>query len=247
MGLGQYRHQSHLRLFIALAACVAILFTGCSESASGSSQRPSGTEKTREVYTIEDLERVLGSGDYGPLSSYYQPAMLPENVRLQTIELTQTSIICHYAVQEETTAETEESEDDTSSGIKIISAEEAEAVSSSESAASGLEETEQTESLDEAARLQQEMERQKREYVFAWDWRNDGQSLLENSKQHYGTETEIYGITYYQYMLQGNGEILAYQYRWVEDGHLFYLKIPASIADSVSQISDFLKIEEIPV
>ena len=93
------------------------------------------------------------------------------------------------------------------------------------------------------------------EYQFRWNYQGDGEELLQKGLEYYGEETELgdktgYVVPVTERMLVSNTpegvglDTVFYQVVWVDDGRLFFAKVPIEFAAEPQDLAPYIQSEK---
>lgn len=241
--LDTQRRKYEMKKLIRIIPVVIILsltLTGCLPT----EETPTDTLQTEEEflsYLQESEDEQLSA-----LGEYYSPVNIPEGMALNRIEVQpERHLITFYYNLGRYEPTIEELAEEATKDIDLS----AFSLFGMFPSANRQKETYTVERAERAVLKETD------EYQFRWNYQGDGEELLQKGLEYYGEETEMEGKTGYvtpvtARMLIANTpegvgtETVFYQVVWVEDGRLFFAKVPTEFAENPENLAEYMQIEK---
>lgn len=232
-----------MKKFIRIIPFVIILslaLTGCLPT----EETPTDTFQTEEEF----LSYVKESADEGlsQVSEYYIPENIPTGMTLNRIEVQpERHLITYYYNLGRYEPTIEEMAEEATKDIDLS----AFSVFGMFPTGSRNKTTYTVEKAERAVLKETD------EYQFRWNYAGDGEELLQKGLEYYGEEIQMEGQTGYvtpvtARMLIANTpegvgtEVVFYQVVWVEDGRLFFAKVPTEFSENPEDLLPYMQMEK---
>ena len=225
---------------IPIVIILSLTLTGCLPT----EETPTDTLQTEEeflTYLEESEDEALSA-----VSEYYSPVNIPEGMTLNRIEVQpERHLITFYYSLGRYEPTIEELAEEATKDIDL----------SAFSLFGMFPSANRQKETYTAERAERAVLKETDEYQFRWNYQGDGEELLQKGLEYYGEETEMEGKTGYvtpvtARMLIANTpegvgtETVFYQVVWVEDGKLFFAKVPTEFAENPENLAEYMQIEK---
>ncbi len=225
---------------IPIGMVLSLCLAGCVPSES----TPTDTFQTEEEFLayIRESEDALLS----QVKEYYNPVNIPDGMSLNRIEVQpERHLITYYynLGRYEPTLEEMAEEATKDIDISMFSAFQLFPTSGQRNKSYTVERAERT------------VLKETDEYQFRWNYEGDGEDLLQKGLEYYGEETELgdqvgYVTEVTERMLVSNTpegvglNTAFYQVVWVNDGRLFFAKVPVEFAAEPQDLAPYIQSEK---
>lgn len=225
---------------IPFGMILGLLFTGCIPTES----TPTDTFQTEEEflsYVKESQDEVLSQ-----VNEYYIPTNIPEGMTLNRIEVQpERHLITYFYNLGRYEPTIEELAEEATKDIDMSMFTAFQLFPSARS-------QNKTYTVERAERA---VLKESDEYQFRWNYQGDGEELLQKGLEYYGEETELEDKTGYvvpvtERMLVSNTpegvglDTVFYQVVWVDDGKLFFAKVPIEFAAEPEELGPYTQWEK---
>jgi len=235
----KYKMKKLLRI-IPVGIIISMALTGCLPTET----TPTDTFETEEeflAYVRESQDEVLSQ-----VKEYYIPSNIPEGMEFNRIEVQPERHLITYFYnlgRYEPTVEELAEEATKDIDMSMFTAFQLFPSASSKNKSYTPE------------RAERMVLKETDEYQFRWNYEGDGEELLQKGLEYYGDETKLgdktgYVVPVTERMLIANTpegvglDTAFYQVVWVDDGRLFFAKVPVEFAAEPEDLTSYIQWEK---